>query len=255
MNKNIISTNTISITNKSKKGVTTIIAASSQGKKTSCGQFSLTGKTTIIVNVSCDVSGSTFSLTDSDGRSNALDFSSSSPPPPRDFLYAFVTDETFNGNLGGVSGAKNKCSFAANTGGLEELKGLKWNAWISTGTINAIEQFDDGDKNLPYYLPDDIKLVDSLNTLTMSQSLLHELNINESGSIVTSDEVWTNTDGAGVKATADTCDNFNDGTNNWSGVSGLTTKVDSTWTYVDNPISNPACYELKHIYCFETRGE
>ncbi len=43
LNKNIISTNTISITNKSKKGVTTIIAASFQGKKTSCGQFSLAG--------------------------------------------------------------------------------------------------------------------------------------------------------------------------------------------------------------------
>ena len=248
LNKNIISTNTISITNKSKKGVTTIIAASSQGKKTSCGQFSVPGKASIEVNVSCDIYGSTYSLADFDGRSNVIDVSSS----PREFLYAFVTSEIFSGALGGIEGAQVTCKQLADKG-VADIRNLRWDACLSSTSSNAYDRFQP-EKMTPYRMPNMDKVVDSLESAVKYGSILTALTITETGDIntIVNDFVWTNTraNGNTYSITAigvSDCDGFTskDGSLNPS-IIGLSTSSED-WT-VNN--SNK-CSASARLYCFE----
>ena len=59
----------------------------------------------------------------------------------------FVTSTTYSGNLGGVSGADNKCQLHADAASL----GGTWKAWISGGSANAIDRIADVG---PWYLVD-----------------------------------------------------------------------------------------------------
>lgn len=72
VNKNIVSNIQVSITNKSKKNINTILAASYDDKKVNCGQFFVSAKSTITVNLSCNVSDVAYLLGDKDGRSNFI---------------------------------------------------------------------------------------------------------------------------------------------------------------------------------------
>ena len=254
LNKNIISTNTISITNKSKKGVTTIIAANNQGKKTSCGQFSLAGKATITVNVSCDVSGSTYTLEDSDGRSNVLDITASTnptpTPPPRDFLYAFITSGTFTGNLNGIEGASLKCQVAADNG-IPALHNLNWEAWISAPGNDAVTRLLAGNTK-PYRMANSVLLTPSLVVMTTSGSLSNLFQVTELDTIVASPNTsWTNTDPNGLDNTTTSggngCNGFTNGGNFSEGNIGQ-------WTFTSGEWTNQAiesCDALAHLYCFE----
>mgnify|MGYP003625410167 FL=1 len=58
----IVSASTLNITNKSKKAVITILAATYKGAKINCAQFSIPGKSTITRSVSCNVPGVPYSL-------------------------------------------------------------------------------------------------------------------------------------------------------------------------------------------------
>ena len=257
LNKNIISTNTISITNKSKKGVTTIIAASSQGKKTSCGQFSLAGKATITVNVSCDVSESVYTLADFDGRSNAISFSSGSTPTPTptptpDFIYAFVTSINYKPQLGGLSGADSLCSGrAASSSALPQLSGRQWRAWLSTSSVDAIDRFTAIGKTLPIKSPDGLSTIgSSLNDITTAEVLLQPISQDEEGNnTLGSVEVWTGTKADGTKTlTGDFCMNWTTQVNTSVTENGLTDNTTSSWTETN---FFPNCTLSYRLYCME----
>lgn len=59
----------------------------------------------------------------------------------------FVTSTTYSGNLGGVAGADAKCQLHADAAAL----GGTWKAWISSGSVNAIDRIADVG---PWYLVD-----------------------------------------------------------------------------------------------------
>ena len=253
LNKNIISTNTISITNKSKKGVTAIIAANNQGKKTSCGQYSLAGKATITVNVSCDVSASIYSLADSDGRSNEIDISPNPAPPlppPRVNLYAFITSQSFSGNLNGIDGAQLKCQTAADAG-IQQLRNRHWDAWISTTASDAISRLQ-AEKDIPYISPKRALLTPSLTELTDSGNLVTPINVDEHGApAAAARDVWTNTAPNGFAASSTTgttgCNDFSTDTDSRTALTGQREQTDTRWT-AGGPL---ICSTPLPLYCFE----
>ena len=72
-NENLIDTNTIKITNLSRKHVSTRLMTTYNGEKKLCsGQYSIPAKGSIVVSLSCNVRGIPYLIADSDGRSNEL---------------------------------------------------------------------------------------------------------------------------------------------------------------------------------------
>jgi len=85
----------------------------------------------------------------------------------------FVTSTTYNGNLGGLSGADAKCQTQADAAGL----GGTWTAFLSSSTVSINNRIADH----AYYLIDEVtKVVDNLADL-LDDSLDHAINKTEYG--------------------------------------------------------------------------
>ena len=55
----------------------------------------------------------------------------------------FISRDSFNGNLGSLANAETTCNQLANAVGLGE----KWRAWVSSGTIDAVNRLRPGRKS------------------------------------------------------------------------------------------------------------
>jgi len=99
------------------------------------------------------------------------------------FLRAFVTHETFTGNLGGIAGADGLCNEAAAAAGL--VPNDRFVAWLATERYSAKPVLK-STCGLPYYLTDGTKLADGIDSLlAMNPSpLFTPLNIDENGTTV-----------------------------------------------------------------------
>jgi hypothetical protein len=100
----------------------------------------------------------------------------------------FVTSVTFSGNLGGVTGADAKCATAAEA----QTLGGTWKAWISSGSVNAIDRINDVG---PWYLVNGIQKVFN-NKANLSTTPLVAIDEDESGSQPSwmgLDGMWTGT--------------------------------------------------------------
>ena len=73
-------------------------------------------------------------------------------------LYAFVTRQTFNGNLTGIDGADSICTSAAKDAGLPGL----YSAWLSDRSVEAPSRVE----NAPYYRPDGLRIARDLAHLS-----------------------------------------------------------------------------------------
>src|SRR3990167_4820916 len=63
-----------------------------------------------------------------------------------DYYRVFITNESYNGNLGGLIGADEICTRSAHLAGL----GGKWKAWLSDSQVSASERLHHS--KIPYRL-------------------------------------------------------------------------------------------------------
>jgi hypothetical protein len=140
-------------------------------------------------------------------------------------LTIFVTSQSWNGNLGGVSGADSKCQVLADDA---ELDGT-FKAWISQSVSSSPAQsWSPPTLDLPYYLVDGTtKVADGWEHLfnANNHELHHAINQDENGQTVTGAlRAWTNTNWNGNVVSTDDCDGwsigyyYHDGKGKYGGV-------------------------------------
>ncbi len=89
----------------------------------------------------------------------------------------FVTSATFDSNLGGLTGADDKCQAEAN-GPASIVPSGTYLAWLSDGTDSPDTRFTKSSH--PYMLPDGTKIAEDFTDLT-DGSILHTINIDPTG--------------------------------------------------------------------------
>jgi hypothetical protein len=112
--------------------------------------------------------------------------------PPENWILAFVTDETYTGNLGGQAGADTKCQNAASAAGLPGT----YAAWLAGADGVAgpppATRFSFTGTNTPIRMPDGTLLANSWADLT-DGTLQNFFNVNQFGDRVDAfSKVWTN---------------------------------------------------------------
>jgi len=159
-------------------------------------------------------------------------------PPAPATANVFVTSTPYNGDLGGLAGADNKCQSHADAAGL----GGSWIAWLSTSTVNAIDRFPDT-ANGPFIRTGDAAVIAVTKADLTDGSLLAPISNTETGDR-DGGNVWTGTRPDGTRAHA-MCDD-------WSsvspalGVTGGTGAFDSYWTEA----TDRSCSDEYQLYCF-----
>jgi len=198
------------------------------------------------------------------GGSNGGDNNSGTPNPSPAVKRIFVTKATYNGNMGGLTGADNLCNSSAAAAGL----GGTWKAWLSDASSDAINRIIDVG---PWYLIDGSrKVFENKNNLTTSP--LVPINMDEYGGFVGGEYSWTDTyEGIGVMLSnggGGHCLGWTDGTRNdnctWfmfaepqhcTGIIGSTDAIDYTWSLFQilaTPVFiSDYCDSLHHLYCLE----
>ena len=164
-----------------------------------------------------------------------------SPAFGQQFVQVFVTNDSFDGDFGGLAGADLECTNAARRVGL----GGDWVAWLSDAAgLGARNRIADSQ----YILLDGTIIADNLNDLTDGM-IRAPINVTETLAVVPGRGlVWTGTRGNGTTGTA-TC-------NSWTSTDGIgnvgqTDQTDSLWTLAQDR----DCGLTNRLYCFsEERG-
>lgn len=164
----------------------------------------------------------------------------------------FITSTTYNGNLGGISGADSKCMARAAAGSLPGY----YKAWLSSDSTHSPStgfiQNPEG-----YILADRSTLVaDSWNDLTSPDSdgnfLLNAINRNEYGQIQEG-KAWTSTYPTGIPCddiAEDSCLGWTFSGSAMKGDAGSTESTDFQWSYL--PVEGElTCDAQARIYCFQ----
>ncbi len=158
-----------------------------------------------------------------------------------EYYRVFVTSATYNGNLGGVSGADSKCQ--ALVANISSLNGT-WKAWISVLGNDASARLIHS--SVEYRLVDNqTKVADDWNDLT-DGTLDARINMSQLGQYVATSNVWTGTNITGT-AISNNCILWTNSTLAVNGGRGLTSSVSSTWTVG----STSPCASSIRLYCFE----
>ncbi len=159
------------------------------------------------------------------------------------YYRVFVTNQTWNGDLGGLQGADNKCQQAAFDRGL----GGAWRAWVSTPTVWANSTIYHSTKT--YRRLDGVIVADNWDDLT-DGTLNNPINVNEFGdNISVIRQVWTGTNYLGV-ARLYHCNNWTSVSSGVNGEVGNRDKIVSTWSNIG--VNN--CNDKNGLYCFEQPG-
>lgn len=159
----------------------------------------------------------------------------------------FVTSTTYNGNLGGLSGADAKCQARADAAGLAGT----WKAWLSDSTTAADSRVTHTTYN--YVLINGTVLANGWSDLT-DGTIDAAIDINEFGGSVFAPSYYTNTTSAGLREfasdTNSTCLDWTSSTSGGNGPAGSGSYTDFRWTDTSTAIycngsNNP------HLVCFE----
>ncbi len=121
----------------------------------------------------------------------------------------FLTIASFNGNLGGLTGADKKCQEEAD-GPASIVPSSTYLAWLSDGADSPVTRFNRS--ALPYILPDGTKIAEDFADLT-DGSILHPIDIDTAGNRVERDRFWSGTrvDGTGRGELFSHCDGWTRG--------------------------------------------
>jgi hypothetical protein len=172
--------------------------------------------------------------------------------PPQPYKIVFATSQTFDGALGGVSGADAKCAAAATSAGLPGT----YRAWISTaGPSGTSPSATFSRSTVPYVLPAPASHVVAASFAALAdRQIIHQIDSDENGnSIQIGDNVWTNTNPDGTPTSTSTNDcagwtNNVSGSLQSSGNDGSTANTyGSGWTVH----TTGGCEQAYHLYCFQ----
>ena len=215
-------------------------AAGGHPRPGTSGSFQLTGTfSTVTVN-----------LVQAFGAPDGHDFQMSvnaSPPSPcgAGARCVFVTQNTWDGNLGGLAGADQKCQAAANAAGLPGT----YKAWLSSDSASAASRLAHSPG--PYNLMNGTTIANNWTDLT-DGTLAAPINLSENGVPPTTTGqplAWTNTrpDGTIFEINApQVCNNWT--TNAASdGLAGAHIDSGPPWTEA----SPEPCVEKYHLYCIQ----
>lgn len=169
----------------------------------------------------------------------------------RNGLFVFVSDEAYSGDLGGLFELGTKCDNLAQKSG-SHVSGSHFLPWISVGVGPEIwPECSDTKKIRPYYLADKLTLVAKRSPPL--EPLEHPIDMDQFGTQVEPDGVWTNTYPNGTSVSPDKyCEGWTSGSHEVLAFYGLTSKIDERWTRVAAP---GYCDTMRRIYCFEQPSE
>ena len=102
----------------------------------------------------------------------------------------FVTSDTYYSNLGGLTGADEKCQVEADASASIVPSGT-YKAWLSDGTNSPDTRFTKSSH--PYVLPDGTKIADDYKDLT-DGDIQNIINIDSTGKTVGQQYFWSSTD-------------------------------------------------------------
>ncbi len=105
----------------------------------------------------------------------------------------FVTSASFKSNLGGLTGADDKCQSEAD-GPASIVPSGTYLAWLSDGTDSPDTRFTKASH--PYVLPDGTKIAENYIDLT-DGSILHTINIDPTGQPLGWQYFWSSTNSDG----------------------------------------------------------
>ena len=164
------------------------------------------------------------------------------------FNIAFVTSTTYTGDLGGLAGADQKCTYAANAAGLPGT----YTAWLSSSVENAKDRITD----VAYSRMDGAPIASSLADL-IDGPLDNAIEIDEYGNIKT-DRVWTATSSSGQYYSL-SCEDWTNGffidtvdptVVDVYGAHGYPSNV-VLWTKAGTSPTVTACNIQLPLYCFQ----
>jgi hypothetical protein len=154
----------------------------------------------------------------------------------------FVTNTTYSGNLGGLTGADGLCTGGASAAGI----GGNWKAWVSDAATGAASRLAEVG---PWYLLDGTMAFTGKGNL-VTQPLV-AINLTEKMQTLvpsaTFPFVWTGTHTGGTPA-VDTCIGWADAGATANGMIGSPLSPNG-WT--ESSSGSAACNNSYHIYCFE----
>jgi hypothetical protein len=157
----------------------------------------------------------------------------------------FVTSDRFNGSLGGVAGADNKCTALAADAGLNG----SYVAWVGSGTSGPAARIPDPTRAIVY--PDGTpvasNLADLATTGPRAPIVVTEKKSKLGAAACTDDRVWTNTTAAGdIAAPSLDCSSWGNVTT--SGNAGQLGGAHDEWT---DGCPQQNCDGNAHLYCFQ----
>ncbi len=158
----------------------------------------------------------------------------------------FVSDETYDGALGGHAGADATCQKLATGAGLDGT----WMAWISDSTSSPSQRFSRA--TVGYFLLDGTSVATSWTDLT-TNGPAHAIDLTETGvslasSTASASKTWTATLVSGALSTP-SCSNFSSNASTQTGGVGHCTGFGTVnWT---SAYAGEACNVTNHLYCFE----
>lgn len=152
-----------------------------------------------------------------------------------DAARVFVTSTSYDGDLGGLSGADAECEARATAG---SLGGVSWTAWLSSSSVDARERIP----AVRYRTLNDVDVTSDGSNL-YGGGLDANIDRDELNGAVSA-TVWTGTDTDGTK-TIDHCSEW--GADSGNGTEGTNSNLVS-WT---NDATPGDCSVAQRLYCFE----
>lgn len=151
--------------------------------------------------------------------------------------FAFLTTDTYSGNLGGTSGADAKCKDAAINAGLAG----SYKAWIATSTESADAHIGTASG----WVRTDGKIFARSKADFVAGRHHYPLRVSETGvDLLTARTAWTGALMTGA-ATANTCSNWTSIATGTSGTAGEPHTGGTMWS----SFSTSGCTGLKSLYC------
>jgi hypothetical protein len=154
----------------------------------------------------------------------------------------FATSTSYTGDLGGLTGADEKCNERAQAAGLSGY----YRAWLSDSTEGVQDRLFAS--SMPYVLTTGTKVGDGFSDL-IDNSLDHSIDRDENGDSVVNEDsgngnVWTGT-GQNAIPNGNQCTDWTSTEGN--GHTGRTNRNNDDWSSSDNM----GCDTERRLYCFE----
>ena len=174
----------------------------------------------------------------------------SNPNPISGPKKVFLTSSKYDGNLGGLTGADDKCQQLASAAGLNGT----YKAWLSTSTSDVSQRFQRSTSGSQYVLTDGSQLASDWSDLT-DGTIQNKIMFDESSSPIVEgqgqyfslDKTWTNTNYDATVANIWDCNGWTSNSSYDFGLVGSSQDLIS-WSFFGG---THACSSQLRLFCFE----